>query len=167
MAKKKKEAEKVEEEVVVPEEEEELPIFDISNVDDEILEHPLMPVFVAAIDQALFGKGAERHGTVDDFLSQPIFWIGHATGPRGPLFQVMKKAHEAVYCYENGKFDQEEAQRELLGVLNYVAAIIILIGQEGTGMEDFVRPEAYKTTNAIGFELIPAYEEEEEEWEDE
>lgn len=133
---------------------------------DDVLEHPLMPIFYAAVEQAMKGKGSERHGTTEDFLQQPIFWIGHATGPRGPLYQVMKKAHEAVYCYEKGTFDHEAAVKELLGALVYLASIVILINSDGVGMEHFTRDEDYIQTDAIGFKLEPVYDEEDEEGEE-
>jgi len=42
----------------------------------EILAHPLAPVFMAAIEQAMFGKGERHGGAVTPFLEQP--WVHYS-----------------------------------------------------------------------------------------
>jgi hypothetical protein len=95
--------------------------------------HPLDGVFDDAIIQVETGKGQERHGTSEDFLEQPIIAISKLTGPEGPLFQVMKKSHEAVYCLRKGTFTKDEAYQELLGALVYLATIAYTIKNADEG----------------------------------
>lgn len=133
-------------------------------MDADVLAHPLMPTFYAAVEQAMSGKGMERHGTTEEFIKQPIFWIGCMTGPRGPMYQVFKKVHEAVYCFENGTFNEEEATSELLGALVYLASIVTLVNSDGAGMQSFTHPEAdeYSHVQAYAHQEIDEEEEDDE-----
>ncbi len=92
--------------------------------------HPLLEVYMAAIEQAQGGKGMERHGTTPNFLDQPIFHIAKLTGPSGPLYQVLKKSHEAIFCEANGTFTKAEAYNELLGALVYLGAVTMLFKED-------------------------------------
>lgn len=94
---------------------------------DRLFKNPLLYVYVDAINQASFGKGEERHGHGRDFTDQPIFHIAAMTGPRGPLYQVIKKAGEAIDCLESGTFTREQAYNEILGALVYLGAVAIML----------------------------------------
>ncbi len=94
-----------------------------------------MRVFVDSIQQASAGKGIERHGTVPDFLDQPIFHIAKLTGPQGPLYQVLKKSHEALFCHANGTFTKKEAYTELLGAMVYLGAVTLMFHEDGDGTD--------------------------------
>ena len=95
-----------------------------------MIEHPLAEIFEDAIHQASGGKGMQRHGTTPNFLDQPIFHIAKLTGPSGPLYQVLKKSHEALYCHANGTFTKAEAYNELLGALVYLGAVTLLFKED-------------------------------------
>lgn len=95
---------------------------------DQERQHPLYPYFVGALQQAVMGKGKERHGANHaSFYDQPMVTIGMMTGLRGPLFQVIKKAHEAVDCYERGVFNQEQFKEEIYGAMVYLASLILIM----------------------------------------
>ena len=117
--------------------------------------HPLQYVFDEAIKQVESGKGAERHGTVKDFLFQPIFNIGKLTGPRGLMFQSVKKMHEAIFCLENGKFTKDQTVEELLGALVYLASLIILVNdeEEKKKVEPDYKDTEEEVTMAMGFQM--------------
>lgn len=76
------------------------------------------------------GKGKERHnieGTVD-FMDQPLMEISRRTGIGGPLYQVHKKAYEAHDMVRKG--DSERARNELLDIIIYTAATVLLLDEQ-------------------------------------
>lgn len=76
------------------------------------------------------GKGKERHnieGTVD-FMDQPLMEISRRTGIGGPLYQVHKKAYEAHDMVRKGDF--ERARNELLDIIIYTAATVLLLDEQ-------------------------------------
>lgn len=86
----------------------------------------LAGILQAAHDQAAGGKGQERHGEGKPFLDQPIMEIARMlSGIDGHSFQIMKKAQEAARMVRREQYDA--AVRELLGVINYAAAAVLLI----------------------------------------
>lgn len=87
---------------------------------------PLADVLVEALGQAQRGKGRERHATDKPFLSQPIMEIGRMVGPGYQLGQAMKKAQEAARLPET-----ERKVAELLGAINYLAACVLLLRENG------------------------------------
>jgi hypothetical protein len=94
----------------------------------------LAGVFRDAHNHAARTKGAERH--TDDnrlpFEEQPIVAIPMMLGSiEGQLYQVMKKSQEANRMAKRG--DCSPAVAELLGVINYAAAAIIVLK---TGLQD-------------------------------
>ncbi|MBY3055026.1 hypothetical protein HF263_02895 [Rhizobium leguminosarum] len=94
----------------------------------------LAGVFRDAHNHAARTKGAERH--TDDnrlpFEEQPIVAIPMMLGSiEGQLYQVMKKSQEANRMAKRG--DSSPAVAELLGVINYAAAAIIVLK---TGLQD-------------------------------
>jgi hypothetical protein len=89
----------------------------------------LAGILQAAHDQAASGKGRERHSDDKPFLDQPIMEIARMlAGIDGHSFQIMKKAQEAARMVRREQFDA--AVRELLGVINYAAAAVLLIREQ-------------------------------------
>jgi hypothetical protein len=94
----------------------------------------LAAVFRDAHNHAARTKGAERHtdGNRLPFEEQPIVAIPMMLGSiEGQLYQVMKKSQEANRMAKRG--DCSPAVAELLGVINYAAAAIIVLK---TGLQD-------------------------------
>lgn len=73
----------------------------------EVLEHPLFPIFIAAIEQAMYGKGERHGGARTPFLEQPwahyvkLHGRGFATG------QAAKKLEEAASTRQGEAFETE------------------------------------------------------------
>lgn len=89
---------------------------------------PLFGVLADAYAQSAFGKGKERHGGGKPFDRQPIMELGRMLGPDGQLFQVMKKAQEAGSMARRG--EPGRAEHELLGVIVYAAAAVLLLREQ-------------------------------------
>lgn len=87
---------------------------------EDVQEHPLFPIFVAAIEQAMFGKGERHGGATTPFLEQPwthyvkMHGRGFATG------QSAKKLEEAASTREGESFDAE-----VLGAIVYAGMAIL------------------------------------------
>lgn len=81
---------------------------------DSVMEHPLYPVFVAAIKQAMGGKGKRHGGCVTPFLEQP--WVHYVTmhGRGFATGQAAKKLEEAAILRNGEQFTQE-----VLGAIVY------------------------------------------------
>lgn len=94
----------------------------------------LRAVYAMALEQAQGGKGKERHANGQPFDQQPICQGGRRFGPGCLIYQAWKKAHETpvLLQMDNGK---ERAIRELLGVINYAAAAILVIKEGGDAVE--------------------------------
>ena len=92
--------------------------------DHPIAEHPLYPVFLEAISQAMYGKGERHGGEASPFLGQP--WAHYAKlHGRGFLTgQAAKKIEEAASTRSGDAFIQE-----MLGAMIY-AGMAVLIEQE-------------------------------------
>lgn len=82
--------------------------------------HPLYPIFVAAIEQAMYGKGERHGGNVTPFLDQP--WTHYAKmHGRGFLTgQATKKLEEAAHQREGEAFETE-----VLGAIVYAGMSIL------------------------------------------
>lgn len=77
-------------------------------------------VLDAALDQAAAGKGKERHAQNKPFDEQPMQLISDLLDSNaGMAFQAAKKIQEAM------RMPFAQAERELLGAINYTAGIII------------------------------------------
>jgi hypothetical protein len=87
--------------------------------------HPLYPIFVAAIEQAMHGKGVRHGGNVTPFLDQP--WAHYAKlHGRGFLTgQAAKKLEEAA----SGRMGQA-FESEMLGAIVYCGMAILKERQE-------------------------------------
>ena len=86
----------------------------------------LRAIYAMALEQAQGGKGRERHANGLPFDRQPICQGGRRFGVGCLIYQAWKKAHETpvLMTMDNGT---ERAIRELLGVINYAAAAILVI----------------------------------------
>lgn len=84
----------------------------------------LASVLQDAIDQAANGKGRDRHADEHPFDSQPILRETMAVGLGFPAGQARKKILEAVRCSQD---HPERAIADLLGAINYTAALVIAI----------------------------------------
>ena len=88
----------------------------------EVEAHPLYPVFMSAITQAMYGKG-ERHGgaTIPFFRQQ---WLSQANlhGTGFLTGQCAKKIGEAA---SQNLDDAEAFQREALGAIVYAGMAIL------------------------------------------
>lgn len=87
----------------------------------------LKVVLDAAYAQSAEGKGAKIHANGKDFERQPILEISRMVGPGFTLGQAMKKAQESAGRIARGEYD--EAAQELLGVIVYAAAAVVLVGE--------------------------------------
>ena len=89
----------------------------------------LRAIYAQALEQAQGGKGLERHANGLPFDQQPICQGGRRFGVGCLVYQAWKKSHETpvLLALDNGK---ERAVRELLGVINYAAAAIIVLQED-------------------------------------
>lgn len=90
------------------------------NTPHEVMDHPLYPVLIAAIEQAMYGKGERHGGAVTPFLEQP--WQHYATmHGRGFLTgQAAKKLEEAASLRTGDAFIAEA-----LGAIVYTGMAIL------------------------------------------
>lgn len=87
---------------------------------ERLEDHPLYPIFMAAIEQAMYGKGERHGGARTPFLDQP--WVhylkmhgrGFATG------QAAKKLEEAASTREGVGFETE-----VFGAIVYAGMAIL------------------------------------------
>jgi hypothetical protein len=87
---------------------------------DDPTTHPLYPVFMAAINQAMHGKGKRHGGSETPFLEQPIFHYAKMHGRGFLTGQAAKKLEEAASTRTGEAFETE-----VLGALVYAAASIL------------------------------------------
>lgn len=88
----------------------------------------LSSVLLQALAQASEGKGKERHAAGNAFEDQPICAIQHmlVDHPFGfQAGQVIKKVVEAGRLFRDK--GSEAAKAEILGAINYAAAMVVLI----------------------------------------
>ncbi len=81
-----------------------------------------------ALAQSAVGKGRERHANEKPFHKQPIMEIGRMVGIGGHTYQICKKAQEATGMVARDQL--EAAKAELLGVMVYAAAGVLLIEEK-------------------------------------
>lgn len=91
-----------------------------ANTREMVFDHPLYPVMVAAIEQAMFGKGQRHGGNVTPFFDQP--WAHYAKmHGRGFLTgQAAKKLEEAASTRSGQAFEQE-----VLGAIVYCGMALL------------------------------------------
>lgn len=84
----------------------------------------LANVLQRAYEQAVQGKGAERHANSLPFDKQPMQSISTLLNDHtGLLYQAMKKIQEST------RMDKDAAVRELLGAINYCAGAVFFLEQ--------------------------------------
>ena len=86
----------------------------------EMMNHPLFPIFLQALEQAMYGKGERHGGTNTPFMLQP--WLHYATmhGSGFLTGQAAKKLEEAVTTKKG-----EALEQELLGAIVYTGMAIL------------------------------------------
>lgn len=87
----------------------------------------LKEVFNQAHDQAMKGKGLERHGSAG-VPFQEQFICCHPFDPGANFFQAEKKINEAYRFLQRD--EPVRAEHEVLGAINYLAAALIKIRKE-------------------------------------
>lgn len=87
---------------------------------DDPTEHPLYDHLMAAIEQAMFGKGERHGGATVPFLDQPIFHYAKMHGRGFLTGQAAKKLEEAASTRTGAAF-----RMEVLGAIVYAAAALI------------------------------------------
>lgn len=85
----------------------------------------LFEVLFEAYNQASAGKGHERHAYGEPFPEQDICTEARTLGLAAPAFQARKKVKEALRLFE--MYGAEEAIPDLLGAINYIAAMVIVM----------------------------------------
>lgn len=98
--------------------------FDFSKMKEDVsplLTHPLFPVFMDALRQAMYGKGERHGGAATNFLDQP--WAHYAKlHGRGFLTgQAAKKLEEAASIKSGDAFINE-----MLGAIIYAGMSIMV-----------------------------------------
>lgn len=91
-----------------------------STRNDDPTEHPLYDHLMAAIEQAMFGKGERHGGATVPFMDQPIFHYAKMHGRGFLTGQAAKKLEEAASTRTGEAFRQE-----VLGAIVYAAAALI------------------------------------------
>lgn len=86
----------------------------------ELKMHPLYPVLMAAIEQAMYGKGERHGGAATPFLEQPMFHYIKMHGRGFATGQAAKKLEEAASTRQGKAFEQE-----VLGAIVYAACAIL------------------------------------------
>lgn len=86
----------------------------------EVMEHPLFPVFCAAIEQAMNGKGKRHGGASVPFLEQPLFHYAKMHGRGFLTGQAAKKLEEAASTRHGDAFEVE-----VLGSMVYSGSAIL------------------------------------------
>lgn len=88
---------------------------------DTLKIHPLYPVLMAAISQAMYGKGKRHGGDSIPFKDQPIFHYANLHGRGFLTGQAAKKLEEAASIKQGSEFINE-----MLGAIVYAGAAILL-----------------------------------------
>lgn len=99
----------------------------------------LWQVLLAAHQQAMSGKGKDRHGGGLPFDQQPIMAIARMLdgSADGHLYQIMKKAQEAGRMARRG--ERDAAVRELHGAIVYAAAAVMVLEEQAAPPAGLVR----------------------------
>ena len=87
----------------------------------EVAEHPLFPIYMAAIEQAMYGKGERHGGALTPFLEQPWNHYAKMHGRGFLTGQAAKKLEEAASTRQGQAFEQE-----VLGAIVYCGMSIIV-----------------------------------------
>lgn len=87
----------------------------------EELEHPMFAVVLAALRQAMYGKGQRHGGNTVPWLEQPLFHYTKMHGRGFATGQAVKKVEEAASILHGARFVDE-----VLGSIVYCSAAIIV-----------------------------------------
>lgn len=82
--------------------------------------HPLYPILIAALEQAMYGKGERHGGNATPFLDQPMFHYIKMHGRGFATGQAAKKLEEAASTRSGGAFEAE-----VLGAIVYAASAVL------------------------------------------
>lgn len=85
-----------------------------------VAEHPLFPIFMDAIDQAMNGKGERHGGAATPFMEQPWTRYSELHGRGFLTGQAVKKLDEAASTREGAEF-----YNEVLGAIVYAGMACI------------------------------------------
>lgn len=89
-------------------------------IDQNVADHPLFPIFVAAINQAMYGKGGRHGGNVTPFLEQPWNHYAKLHGRGFLTGQATKKLEEAASTRAGEAFETE-----VLGAIVYCGMSVL------------------------------------------
>ena len=123
-----------------------------------MMDHPdyetLASVLQAAYDQAAVGKGAERHARSNPFHEQHMQTISTLlNSDKGMAYQAVKKLTEGLDFT-----DPDRRERELLGVIVYVAGLVVWHRERATKQhEQEPRAAAAKGKLTVHFGEQPEY----------
>ncbi len=100
-------------------------------------QHPLQDIFDQCIEQAVSGKGEERHGHGADFMEQPWRQIADRQGLGFLMGQAEKKVGEAsAFLQKNpGRDGVEFWQKEIRGAINYLAMAMLFVEEQVAELE--------------------------------
>ncbi len=105
--------------------------------------HPLYPILIAALEQAMYGKGERHGGNTIPFLDQPMFHYIKMHGRGFATGQAAKKLEEAASTRSGGAFEAE-----VLGAIVYAASAILSermkTGSDSKQLEMFCSAEVIK-----------------------
>ncbi len=87
--------------------------------------HPLYPILIAALEQAMYGKGKRHGGVSAPFLDQPMFHYIKMHGRGFATGQAAKKLEEAASTRKGDAFEHE-----VLGAIVYAASAILAERQQ-------------------------------------
>lgn len=87
---------------------------------EQMLEHPLAQVYLASLEQTMYGKGERHGGDATPFFEQSWYHTANVHGRGFLTGQASKKIEEAVMSKEG-----EAWKQEMLGALVYLGMAII------------------------------------------
>ena len=116
--------------------------------------HPLYPILIAALEQAMYGKGERHGGNATPFLEQPMFHYIKMHGRGFATGQAAKKLEEAASTRHGNAFEQE-----VLGAIVYAASAILAerMKDEKAGLK---QPDLFCRPGAISGGVLPAQQNE-------
>ena len=91
-----------------------------ANTREAVFDHPLYPILMAAIEQAMFGKGQRHGGNVTPFFDQPWNHYAKMHGRGFLTGQAAKKLEEAASTRNGQAFEQE-----VLGAIVYCGMALL------------------------------------------
>jgi hypothetical protein len=86
----------------------------------DMMNHPLFPIFLQALEQVMYGKGERHGGKTIPFMRQPWLHYANMHGSGFLTGQAAKKLEEAVTTKKG-----EALEQELLGAIVYTGMAIL------------------------------------------